>query len=144
MTTALPDRTLIATDVMSSPVVAIDENSSIWDAGDLMLGRRVHHVVVSRGTHCIGVLTDRDILEAWHRGPAALRSTPVRQLVAVQTSCVLADASLQQVAHVMNLNMVDAVPVVDEAGNALGIITATDLIKAVARYGVAIPKQRQD
>ena len=36
----------------------------------------------------------------------------------------------------MNVNRVDAVPVVDPAGKALGIVTAGDVVAAVARYGV--------
>jgi CBS domain-containing protein len=148
MTTAVHVRTIRAADVMSSPVATIDETSSIWEAGDLMVGRRVHHAVVVRRGHCIGVLTDRDILEAWHRGPAALRSTGIGQLVAVRTACVLSDAPLSHVARVMNTNRVDAVPVIDESGNAIGIVTAGDVVHAVAEYGVSVaqaagmPRQR--
>ncbi|HWC33527.1 MAG TPA: CBS domain-containing protein [Mycobacteriales bacterium] len=140
--TVTAERDLLATDVMSSPIAAIDEHSSIWQAGDLMLGQRVHHVVVVSGSHCLGVLTDRDILEAWHRGPAALRATPVRELIAMRTACVLPDATLKQVAYVMNVNGVDAVPVVDGAGNAIGIITGRDVIRAVALHGVVVPADR--
>jgi CBS domain-containing protein len=138
MTVTITTRWLTAADIMSSPVTAIDQNCSIWQAGDLMLGSRVHHVVVVAGECCIGMLTERDILEAWHRGPAALRATPVRRLVAARTSCVLREASLRQVAHVMTLNQVDCVPVVDSSGIALGIITSGDVVRAVATYGVSV------
>jgi CBS-domain-containing membrane protein len=136
MTTVTTARTVVAADIMTSPVPTIDQNCSIWEAGDLMLGRRIRYVAVTAGNCCIGVLTDRDILEAWHRGPAALRATPVRRLVAARTTCVLADASLQQVARLMNRDLVDCVPVVDASGLALGIITSGDVIKAVAAHGV--------
>ena len=136
MTTATTSRMVVAADIMTSPVSTIDQNCSIREAGDLMLGRRIRHVAITAGQCCIGVLTDRDILEAWHRGPAALRATPVRRLVAVRTTCVLADASLQQVAHLMNRDLVDCVPVVGASGLALGIITSGDVIKAVAAHGV--------
>ncbi len=138
MTLTTTTRLLVAADIMSAPVSAIDQNCSIWQAGDMMLGRRIHHVVVVAGQCCIGVLTERDLLEAWHRGPAALRATPVRRLVASRTSCVLPEASLQQVARLMNTNLVDCVPVVDGSGTALGIITSGDLVHAVATYGVSV------
>lgn len=136
MTSPIAAAELRAADVMSAPVSTVEEDSSLWQAGDLMIGLGVHHVVVVRADHCIGMLTDRDILEAWHRGPAAIRSTPIRQFVARSTACVLPDAPVRQVASVMNRNRVDAVPVVDESGKLLGLVTAGDVVHAVATFGL--------
>ena len=136
MTMTRSEHAMVAADVMSSPVISVDAASSIWQAGDLMLNQQVRHVLVVSGGRCVGVIRDRDILEAWYEGPAAMRATPVRRRVSERTSCVLPDAALSQVAQVMNVNRVDAVPVVDPAGKALGIVTAGDVVAAVARYGV--------
>jgi CBS domain-containing protein len=139
MNASVTSADLRAVDVMSSPVATAPESSSLWHAGDLMIGLGIHHVVVVKADHCIGVLTDRDVLEAWHRGPAAIRSTPVGRLVAASTACVLPEAPLSQVASVMNVNHVDAVPVVDETGKLLGLVTAGDIVHAVATHGLAGP-----
>jgi CBS domain-containing protein len=36
----------------------------------------------------------------------------------------------------MNIDRVDAVPVVDHDGTVLGLITAGDLVAAIARFGI--------
>lgn len=130
---------LSASDVMSTPVATVDARSGLWQAGDLMMSLGVHHVVVADSGHCIGVLTDRDLLEAWYRGPAAIRGTPVSKLVATSTSCVLPDSPIRHLASIMNVNHVDAVPVVDESGRLLGLVTAGDVVHAVATYGLMVP-----
>ena len=139
MTSRIAGHEMTAADVMSSPVISLAETSPILEAANLMLRQQIRHIVVVNGTHCIGVLTDRDLLETWYRGPAAMRTTIVRGLVANRTSCVLPDAALRQVARVMNENQVDAVPVVEEGGELLGLITAGDVVHAVAHYGLVIP-----
>lgn len=138
MTTPTTGAEVTVADVMSAPVATVDDTSSLWHASDLMIRFGIHHVVVlaANGGRCVGVLTDRDVLEAWHRGPAVIRATPVRELVASSTACVLPDATLRQVSSVMNVNRVDAVPVVDETGKLLGLVTASDVVHAVAHYGL--------
>lgn len=127
-----------ACDVMSTPVATVDATSGLWQAGDLMISLGIHHVVVVDSGHCIGVLTDRDLLEAWYRGPTAIRGTPVSMLIATSTSCVLPDSPIRHLASIMNVNHVDAVPVVDESGRLLGLVTAGDVVHAVATYGLMV------
>lgn len=125
-----------AADVMSTPVATVSDQGTVWDAWSVLISCRVGHVVVVSGSRCVAVLTDRDLVDAWQQGPSVLRRTPIRSLLRDRTSCVLPDASLSQVAELMNVERVDAVPVVDIHGELLGLITAGDIVHAVARYGL--------
>jgi CBS-domain-containing membrane protein len=51
--------------------------------------------------------------------------------------CVLPDTDLQQVADLMMCDSVDIVPVVDDHGRLVGVVTVTDLTAAVAHFGIA-------
>ena len=133
-TTIAPDVT--AADVMSAPAVTVPDSGTIWDAWSVMINFRVRHAIVVAGDHCVGVIDDRQLVQAWQRGPSALRATPIKRILRDRTSCVLAAAPLQQVASLMNSQRVDAVPVVDTSGTLLGLITAGDVIHAVARHGL--------
>jgi CBS domain-containing protein len=137
MTSAPTDsHQLTAGDVMSSPAITVPDSASIWDAWSAMFTNGVRHVVIVRGAHCAGVIDDRQLIQAWQQGPNALRSTSISALVTVPASCVLREASLRQVARIMNVERVDAVPVTDPAGRLIGLITAGDVVHAVAQLGV--------
>lgn len=58
--------------VMSSPVVTLGGNASLFDVLMLMLERRVHHVPLVEGGAIVGVLTDTDLLRAQVQSPLAL------------------------------------------------------------------------
>jgi CBS-domain-containing membrane protein len=58
--------------------------------------------------------------------------------------CVLPGTDLQQVADLMMCDSVDAVPVVDDHGQVLGLVTAGDVVAAVAKYGVRVEELTLD
>ena len=129
-------RDVSAADAMSSPVVTVPETATIFDAWSVLVHCRVRHAVVVHGDRCVGVVDDRDLVEAWHRGPGALRATAVKALLRDHTSCVLSDAPLREVARIMNEARTDAVPVVETDGKLVGLVTAGDVVHAVAEHGL--------
>lgn len=136
MTSTTTSRDLTAADAMTSPVVTVPDSGTIWDAWSVLINCRVRHAVVVSRERCVGVIDDRELVQAWQQGPSALRSTPIRALLHDRTSCVLPEAALSQVASLMNTERIDAVPVVDASGKLLGLITAGDVLHAVAQYGL--------
>ena len=62
--------------------------------------------------------------------PTAQRS--VGDLMAVEPIVIRADASLSEAVHLMDLHHVSGLPVVDGAGNVVGVISQTDLVNARA------------
>lgn len=48
--------------VMSAPVLMIDENKTLLDANDLMAQSHVRHLGVSRGGKLVGMLSVRDLV----------------------------------------------------------------------------------
>ncbi len=58
--------------VMSSPLVTIESNRTIFEAGDLMDQKKVRHLAVTEGGEVVGVVSIRDLInpppyeeEAW-------------------------------------------------------------------------------
>ena len=133
---AAPCRDVTAADVMTSPVVTVADSGTIWDAWSVLINCHVHHVVVVSGDRCIGIVDDRVLIQSWQRGPSALRSTPIRTLLHDRTSCVLPDSPVAHVATLMNTERLEAVPVVDDGGRLLGLITTSDIMHAIAHYGL--------
>jgi CBS-domain-containing membrane protein len=130
---------VVAGQLMSTPVVAVTTEHSIAAAWEAMRDRRVHHLVVMDGHRLASVLDDRTLAARWPAGgPEVVYSIKVGDLVARGARSVLPDQPASDVARVMMEGHCDAVPVVTTAGVLLGLVTATDLIAAVARGVVPV------
>ena len=49
-------------DIMSSPIIGIDERRPVIDAADLMERHQTRHLAVTQFQHIVGVLSVRDLL----------------------------------------------------------------------------------
>lgn len=131
-----PVRAVAACDVMSAPTVSIPPTTSVWTAWSLMMRTGLRHLVVAADGKCVGVIDDRAVFAQWPMGPLALRRHTVRELARPATTCVLPGTDLRLVAQAMVDNAVDAVPVVTAEGRLVGIVTGSDVARAVAISGV--------
>ena len=131
------DRSLTASDVMSAPAITVEPGTSIWAAWSIMASTGLRHLVVAFDSRCVGVVDDRTVFAQWPMGPLALRRRCVGEIMRGRTSCVLPDADIRAVAIAMARGGVDAVPVVESDGTLLGIVTSSDLARAIAEHGVA-------
>jgi CBS domain-containing protein len=138
---AAPVRRLMAADVMSAPTLSIPPTSSVWTAWSMMMHAGLRHLVVATGEGCLGVIDDRTLFAQWPMGPLALRRHSVRELTRPSTTCVLPDTDLQVVARVMVDEGVDAVPVVDSHDQLVGIVTGSDVARAVALAGICLEEE---
>lgn len=133
---ASPVHAIVAADAMSAPTVTIAPATSVWTAWSTMMRTGLRHLVVAVGETCFGVIDDRAVFAEWPMGPLALRRRTVRELVRPCTTCVQPDTELQVVARVMVEDAIDAVPVVTANGRLVGIVTGSDVARAVAVNGV--------
>jgi CBS domain-containing protein len=131
------ERSLSASDVMSSPAISVGPETSIWAAWSIMSSTGLRHLVVSVDGRCVGVIDDRTVFAQWPMGPLALRRRSVGELMRPRTSCVLPDVDVRAVAMAMATDGSDAVPVIDADGTLLGIVTSSDITRAVAIHGLA-------
>ncbi|GGL08099.1 hypothetical protein Sme01_67830 [Sphaerisporangium melleum] len=127
-------QTLTAADVMSRVVVTVRPDESPLMAWELMRRGGVHHLPVVDGrSHVLGVLRREDIAAHWSGGPAEQSSEHVRQLLGGRRCPQAApETLLSAIAATMVDSCVDVVPVVGTAGTLEGIVTATDVLRAVA------------
>jgi acetoin utilization protein AcuB len=129
---AMPGRTV--GQIMSRPVLTVEVHESLWDAWQLLFVSGLRHLVVldPEGA-AVGVLSDRNILAevpatADHLGHRQVADVlGMVPMVSVQPSSSPLDA-----ARAMAANSVEAVPVLDEAGRLLGIVTESDVVRWLA------------
>jgi CBS domain-containing protein len=122
---------------MSSPVIVVDPDSSVSYAMTLMRRRNIHSVVVDvtdkNPTYGIVTTTDiRDKIVAAERNPA---ETTVREIMSGPLITARPEWTLKECSQVMQKNRVHHLPVADESGALVGLISATDIFIAVEESG---------
>jgi len=124
-------------DWMSAPVVVVDPDSSVKYALTLMRRRKIHSVVVdiSEKNPAYGIVTTTDIRDkivAEGRNPA---ETTVREIMSGPIITGRPDWSLMECSKLMQEHRIHHLPVADESGALIGMISATDIFMAVEEAG---------
>ena len=124
-------------DWMSSPVVVVDPDSSVSYAMTLMRRRNIHSVVVdvSDRNPSYGIVTTTDIRDkivAEGRNPA---ETTAREIMSGPIITGRAEWTLAECSRVMQQNKFHHLPIADDGGTLIGMISATDIFMAVEEQG---------
>lgn len=130
---------ILATQVMTSPVVSIGLDASMSESWKLFHQRRFRHVpVVNKDQQIVGILSDRDL---W-REAAGIHTHPEAESLALSDLTVQAimtdrvltahpETEIRTIARVMFEERIGAMPIVSEVGTPLGIITRSDILRTV-------------
>lgn len=120
--------------LMSRPVLTVEVDETLWDAWQLLFVSGLRHlVVVDRSGATLGVLSDRNILAdvpatAEHLGQRQVRDVlPMVPLVFARPAHQPLDA-----ARAMAAGGLEAVPVLDDDGRLVGIVTESDIVRWLA------------
>jgi len=121
--------------LMSQPVLTIEVGESLWDAWQLLFVSGLRHLVVlDQDGSSLGVLSDRNILA---EVPATAEHLSDRQVGDVLAMVPLVSVKPTDhplvAARVMAKSSVEAVPVLDDAGRLVGIVTESDVVRWLVR-----------
>ena len=118
-------------DVMSKPVLTIEVTESLWDAWQLLFVSGLRHLVVlDQDGSCMGVLSDRNILADAPLTPEHLQGRRVQESMSRAPLLQVGPSDVPQTAAaLMFANSVEAVPVIDDLGRLVGIVTESDLVR---------------
>jgi len=124
-------------DWMSKPVVVVDPDSGVKYALTLMRRRKIHSVIVaiSERNPTYGIVTSTDIRDkivAAGRNPAEMS---VREIMSGPIITGNPDWTLMECSQVMQEHHIHHLPIADESGTLIGIISATDIFMAVEETG---------
>ena len=126
-------------DRMSSPAVTVKPGTPFQEALNLMRARQFRRlpVVNEQGT-LVGIVSERDLLYASPSSAISLSVWELNYLLSklqvgeIMTREVLTttpDAFIEDAARVMVEHRIGGLPVVEEAGHVVGVITETDIFK---------------
>jgi len=117
-------------DVMTKEPVTLAASGSVQDAITLFAERRFRHVPVIDGGRLVGVLSDRDVLRFLSRERPNLETT-VAAIMTKSPLTVREDTVLSDAIGLLVHRRINCLPVVSPDGHLSGIITSTDLLRAL-------------
>ena len=112
-------------------VATIDGAESVRTALAMLAERRVGALVVSSdGRHVEGIVSERDVARGLHSRGAELLTDPVSSLMTAEVHTCPPGARVTDLAQTMTDHRVRHVPVVDDDGVLIGIVSIGDVVKA--------------
>ena len=121
----------VASLVIGKRVETISASATLHD---LVNALNVHHVgalVVSPdGKKIEGIVSERDVVRAMPGRLNDLADVRVRELMTADVITCTSNSSVAELMTVMTERRIRHVPVVDESGNLLSIISIGDVVKA--------------
>lgn len=118
-------------EIMTTEVASCRETETLAEAVRLMaeLDCGCIPVTAESSARVVGVVTDRDICLASYRLEKPLAELYVRDAMTQPVRTCAPDASASEAEHVMRDARVRRLPVVDDRGGLIGIVSLTDLAR---------------
>ena len=112
-------------------VATIDGSESVRAALAMLAERGVGALVVSSdGRRVDGIVSERDVARGLHEHGAGLLTEPVSRLMTAEVHTCPPGARVIDLAQTMTDHRVRHVPVVDDDGILVGIVSIGDVVKA--------------
>ncbi len=124
-------------DIMTSELITVTPATPIRDAANLMFRNKVSGLpVVNEDGMLVGIITEADFLRLEVARHEAEDPQPVETVDEVMSPRVLTigpSHSITDAARTMVVNDVNRLPVVDDAGRLLGIVSRLDVVAVFTR-----------
>ena len=135
------DSTTPVSEIMSTKVVTISPDDSLQVVRRLFDQHRFHHLIVTEGGKAQGVISHRDLLK--HLSPFVgtlsekSRDTwtldkRVHQVMSRSIVWADEDTPITEAALLMSANQISSLPILDEKGRPVGIVTTQDVLRWIA------------
>ncbi len=139
---------------MTKNVITINKNETLMEAKSRMNRCKVNQLPVMDGEKLVGIISKRDIQSATtplimlgkeHESEIReiLETTPVEKIMVRNPVVAHVNDTLEDAVILMHDQRVNSLPVLDNEGKLVGIITKTDILKAfIEALGVNEVSQR--
>jgi predicted transcriptional regulator len=127
---------MLVSEFCNREVIIVDRATTILDAAKLMRSEHVGDLVVTDNRNGrqvpVGILTDRDIVVELLAEEIELDKVSVGDAMSYELLSVNEQDGLQETIVKMSDRGVRRLPVVDDAGTLVGIVTVDDLMELIA------------
>ncbi len=123
-------RAISVGDFMSRELVTVKESDDLALAEQMLKLGGIRHLPVVRDRKLVGLLTHRDLLRSAASRQA--KTTLAQEVMTREPTTARPDTSLVHAARIMLANKFGCLPVCEEDGKLVGIITESDYVRFAA------------
>jgi len=117
---------LTAKDIMTKRVVTVSPCTTVKEFTELLAAKKISGVpVVDEQKRVIGIATEADVLA--HPGAKTVEEIMTKRVISVKP-----DTPVEEIAKLLAKKKIKRVPVIDEKGKLVGIVSRADIVKAFA------------
>jgi len=125
---------------MSRPVITVNADDSMQKATTLLKENHIGILPVMEDAMLVGIITDRDLKRASasdattleiHELVYLLSKIKVKEIMTRDPITVLPHFTLEETSRILLDNKISGVPVVNDEGQVIGIITRDDLLRVL-------------
>ncbi|MDH7576268.1 MAG: CBS domain-containing protein [Bacillota bacterium] len=116
----------VARDLMVTPVKTITPLTSLREAGEVMLRYGHSGLPVVEGGRLVGFISRRDVDKARQYG---LEHAPVKGYMSRQIAAIDPETTLAEIQQLLVKYDIGRLPVLDQEGQILGIVSRSDLLR---------------
>jgi CBS domain-containing protein len=124
-------------DVMTSSPFCCNPRDRVDQVAELMLVHDCGAIPVCEGRKLVGMITDRDITCRVVATGKTPRSTLVREVMTPNVYAIRQDEDVEEAIELMKTKLVRRLPVLNGAGEVVGIVAPSDLAPTMASQHVA-------
>jgi CBS domain-containing protein len=119
-------------EIMIKDVVKIDGSVTAEEVAVIMNERGIGCVIVVQNENPIGIITGRDMLKRVLLESRDPKTTKAFQIMTAPLFFGNPRMSIQDAVQLMNERKIKKLPIIDDEGHLVGMITLTDLARSVA------------
>ncbi len=126
--------------LMTTEVITVSPNDTMDRVQEIFRGNAIHHIPVVQEGRVVGILSEKDYLRLLHGftlfknkqseafNDAVLRSLLVGEVMTRQVATVKASDTAEVAVGFFRENLFHALPVLNDKGQLVGILTSYDLL----------------
>lgn len=128
---------------MTKNVIVQTEDQTIQAISRTMFENNIGNVLIIRNNtlgnnignqyEIIGIITERDLVRIIGSFDQTLYHTPVQQLMSKPVISITSSSSLKDAIETMQLKGIRRLPIIEQEGKLVGIITARDIFKIIIK-----------
>src|SRR5689334_12957653 len=129
--------------IMTKNVIVQTEDQTIQAISRTMFENNIGNVLIIRNNtlgnnignqyKVIGIITERDLVRIIGSFDQTLYHTPVQQLMSKPVISITSSSSLKDAIETMQLKGIRRLPIIEQDGKLVGIITARDIFKIIIK-----------
>ena len=129
--------------IMTKNVIVQTEDQTIQAISRTMFENNIGNVLIIRNNtlgnnignqyEVIGIITERDLVRIIGSFDQTLYHTPVQQLMSKPVISITSSSSLKDAIETMQLKGIRRLPIIEQDGKLVGIITARDIFKIIIK-----------